>query len=192
LRRIDSSQKCAARAPQASGILEGHHWKGESAMFKRILVAIDGSRTSQRAFAAALDIAATHGSVMQPYYVVESGPMYIDVPGYDPSTLHSSLMEQGASLAREAADAMKQRGVQGEVVTVEATAADDVSSLVIAAATAFNADLLVMGTHGRKGFQRLILGSIAEQCLRQATIPVLLIPSSAGANAGDEAADDTP
>jgi nucleotide-binding universal stress UspA family protein len=56
---------------------------------------------------------------------------------------------------------------------------------VLKAAAAFSADLLVMGTHGRKGFQRLILGSVAERCLRQATLPVLLIPSAAG---GDEAA----
>lgn len=150
-------------------------------MFKRILVAIDGSRTSQRAFEAALDLAVTHQAVMQPYYVVETGPLYMDVPGYDPSSLQRSLMEQGAALAREAADAMKARGIAGEVVTVEATASDDVATLVIKAAGDFNADLLIMGTHGRKGFQRLILGSVAERCLRQATLPVLLIPSAAGA-----------
>ncbi|SAL65269.1 UspA domain-containing protein [Caballeronia peredens] len=156
-------------------------------MFKRILVAIDGSRTSQHAFGAALDLAVTHQALLQPYYVVESGPMYLDVPGYDPSSLHSSLMEQGAALAREAADAMKTRGIAGEVVTVEATASDDVATLIIKAAGAFDADLLIMGTHGRKGFQRLILGSVAERCLRQATLPVLLIPSASGAakeNAG--------
>ncbi|KND61933.1 Universal stress protein family [Candidatus Burkholderia verschuerenii] len=154
-------------------------------MFTKILVAIDGSRTSQRALDAAIELAATHRAVLQPYYVVESGPMYLDVPGYDPSSLHSSLMQQGASLAQEAADAMKKRGVTGEVVTVEATAADDVATLVIAASKAFGADLLVMGMHGRKGFQRLILGSIAEQCLRQATLPVLLIPSAAGSEAAE-------
>ncbi len=58
-------------------------------------------------------------------------------------------------------------------------------TLIIAAAQTFNADLLVMGTHGRKGFQRLIVGSIAEQCLRQATLPVLLIPSAAGNERND-------
>ncbi|KMZ13409.1 Universal stress protein family [Candidatus Burkholderia humilis] len=150
-------------------------------MFKRILVAIDGSRTSQRAFESAIELAVTHGAVMQPYYVVESGPMYLDVPGYDPSTLHTSLMQQGASLATEAADAMKACDITGEVVTVEATASDDVASLITLVAKNFDADLLVMGTHGRKGFQRLILGSVAERCLRQATVPVLLIPTAASA-----------
>ncbi|MDR5762742.1 universal stress protein [Caballeronia sp. LZ035] len=156
-------------------------------MFKRILVAIDGSRTSQHAFDAALDLAATHQAVMQPFYVVETGPMYMDVPGYDPTSLQKSLMEQGAELARDTAAAMKARGIAGDVVTVEATASDDVATLIIQAAGAFNADLLVMGTHGRKGFRRLIVGSVAERCLRQATLPVLLIPSAAGTD--EDAAD---
>lgn len=119
---------------------------------------------------------------MQPYYVVEAGPMYLDVPGYDPSLLQASLTEQGAALAAEATGQMKARGVSGEVATVEATASDDVAALIIKAADAFKADLLIMGTHGRKGFQRLILGSVAERCLRQATLPVLLIPSAAGSH----------
>jgi nucleotide-binding universal stress UspA family protein len=75
---------------------------------------------------------------------------------------------------------MKQRGVEGSVAIGEASSVDDVADLVLKAAAAFSADLLVMGTHGRKGFQRLILGSVAERCLRQATLPVLLIPSAAG------------
>jgi len=148
-------------------------------MFKRIIVAIDGSRTSQRAFQTALDLAAVHQAVLRPYYVVESGPMYMDVPGYDPSSLQTRLAEQGATLVKEAADAMTARGVTGDVVTAEATVGDDVATLVVSAASTFNADLLVMGTHGRKGVQRLILGSVAERCLRQATLPVLLIPSAA-------------
>jgi nucleotide-binding universal stress UspA family protein len=52
--------------------------------------------------------------------------------------------------------------------------------VVLKAAAEFNADLLVMGTHGRRGFQRLILGSVAERCVRPASLPVLLIPSAAG------------
>ena len=152
-------------------------------MFKRIVVAIDGSRTSRRAFESALELAVTHGAVLQPYYVVEIAPVYYDVPGYDPSILRDELAKQGAKLAGEANAEMKQRGVQGAVVIAEGSSVDDVAEMVLAAATAFNADLLVMGTHGRKGFQRLILGSVAERCLRQATLPVLLIPSASGAGA---------
>ncbi|MDN7184642.1 universal stress protein [Caballeronia sp. SEWSISQ10-4 2] len=151
-------------------------------MFKRIVVAIDGSRTSHRAFESALELAATHGAVLQPYYVVESAPVYYDVPGYDPSVLRDELAARGAKLGDEAFAAMKRRGVEGSVAIGEASSMDDVADLVLKAAAAFSADLLVMGTHGRKGFQRLILGSVAERCLRQATLPVLLIPSAAGSD----------
>ena len=65
---------------------------------------------------------------------------------------------------------------------------DDVPTLVLNAAKAEGSDLIVMGTHGRRGFQRLILGSVAERCVRQSTLPVLLIPSAAGnaADSGDQ------
>ncbi|KQR76558.1 universal stress protein UspA [Burkholderia sp. Leaf177] len=149
-------------------------------MFNRIVVAIDGSRTSSRAFATALELAATHHAVLQPFYVIDEAPIYYDVPGYDPSILRTQLADQGVTLAAETNAAMKQRGVEGQVLVSEASSAEDVAELVLKAAAAFNADLLVMGTHGRKGFQRLILGSVAERCLRQATLPVLLIPSAAG------------
>ena len=152
-------------------------------MFKRIVVAIDGSRTSRRSFESALELAATHGAVLQPYYVVENAPVYYDVPGYDPTILRDELADQGAKLADEANAEMKQRGVQGAAVIAEGSSVDDVAEMVLAAAAEFNADLLVMGTHGRKGFQRLILGSVAERCLRQATLPVLLIPAASGADA---------
>jgi Universal stress protein UspA and related nucleotide-binding proteins len=78
---------------------------------------------------------------------------------------------------------MAAQGVKGELIVGEASSLDDVSVVVLKAAADFNADLLVMGTHGRRGFQRLILGSVAERCVRQASLPVLLIPSAAGQGA---------
>ncbi|HEX7931562.1 MAG TPA: universal stress protein [Paraburkholderia sp.] len=158
-------------------------------MYTRILVAVDGSRTSRRAFEAALALASLHGAVLQPLYVVESMPMYYEAPGYDPSVLRNGLLEQGKELGLEFARDMAAQGVKGEVVVSEAAGLDDVSTAVLKAAADFNADLLVMGTHGRRGFQRLILGSVAERCVRQARLPVLLIPSAAGQSSADEEAD---
>jgi nucleotide-binding universal stress UspA family protein len=106
--------------------------------------------------------------------------MYFEAPGYDPSVLRNRLVEEGKELGAEFAAAMAAQGVKGELAVGEASSLDDVSVVVLKAAADFNADLLVMGTHGRRGFQRLILGSVAERCVRQATLPVLLIPSAAG------------
>lgn len=149
-------------------------------MYTRILVAVDGSNTSRRAFEAALALAKSSGAVLQPFYVVENTPLYFEAPGYDPSVLRNRLVEEGKELGAEFARAMVEQGVKGELVVGEASSLDDVSGTVLKAAAAFNADLLVMGTHGRRGVQRLILGSVAERCVRQASLPVLLIPSAAG------------
>jgi nucleotide-binding universal stress UspA family protein len=149
-------------------------------MYKRILVAVDGSHTSRRAFESALSLAGSMGAVLQPFYVVENTPMYFEAPGYDPSILRNRLVDQGKELGVEFTQAMRAQGVPGEMAVGEASSLDDVATVVLKAATAFNADLLVMGTHGRRGVQRLFLGSVAERCVRQATLPVLLIPSAAG------------
>lgn len=155
-------------------------------MYKRILVAVDGSDTSRRAFAAALELAKAMGSALQPYYVIENTPMYFDAPGYDPSILRNQMIAQGDELATEFDKAMADKGVAGAMITGEASSLEDVPALVLNAAQSFGADLIVMGTHGRRGFQRLILGSVAERCVRQSTLPVLLIPSAAGAQAGEK------
>jgi nucleotide-binding universal stress UspA family protein len=156
-------------------------------MYTRILVAVDGSNTSRRAFEAALDLAKSNGAVLQPFYVVENTPMYFEAPGYDPSVLRNRLIEQGKELGAEFAKAMLDQGVKGELAVGESSSLDDVSVVVLNAAADFKADLLVMGTHGRRGFQRLILGSVAERCVRQATLPVLLIPSASGQAQSPEA-----
>ncbi|MGF6818129.1 nucleotide-binding universal stress UspA family protein [Paraburkholderia atlantica] len=151
-------------------------------MYKRILVAVDGSNTSRRAFEAALDLAKSNGAVLRPLYVVENTPMYFEAPGYDPSILRNRLIEEGQELRAEFSKVMAEQGVKGDPGVSEASSLGDVAEIVLHAAAEFNADLLVMGTHGRRGFQRLILGSVAERCVRQATLPVLLVPSAAGAD----------
>ncbi|KVG23636.1 universal stress protein [Burkholderia ubonensis] len=153
-------------------------------MYKRILVAVDGSDTSRHAFDAALALAQAHSAQLQPYYVVENAAIYYNVPGYDPSVLRDQLVEQGNALAKEYTQRMQAAGVKGEARFAEATSLADVSSLILEGASAFGADLLVLGTHGRRGFRRLVLGSIAEQCVRHASLPVLLIP--AAAHAGEQ------
>ncbi len=112
-------------------------------------------------------------------------PLYFEAPGYDPAVLRNSLIEQGKELGAEFAREMDAQGVKGEILVSEAASLDDVSTAILKAAADFNADLLVMGTHGRRGFRRLILGSVAERCVRQAGLPVLLIPSAAGRPSDD-------
>jgi nucleotide-binding universal stress UspA family protein len=159
-------------------------------MYKRILVAVDGSKTSRGAFEAAIHLAASFGATLRAYYVVENTPMYFEAPGYDPGILQKQFVQQGKELTVELTQAMQARNVSGDVTVGEASPSDDVPTLVLKAAADYNADLLVMGTHGRRGMQRLILGSVAERCVRQSTLPVLLVPAAASHEA--QAKNDKP
>ncbi|GAB7534214.1 universal stress protein [Burkholderia sp. 22PA0099] len=148
-------------------------------MYQRIFVAVDGSETSRHAFDSALALARSERATLRAFYAIENAALYYNVPGYDPSVLRQQLIAQGGDLTQEFARLIAAAGVQGDVITGEATTLADVASLILDATKEYGADLLVLGTHGRRGFKRLVLGSIAEQCIRQATLPVLLIPTAA-------------
>ena len=148
-------------------------------MYQRILVAIDGSRTAHHAFDAALALATQNGAELCACHVIENAAIYYNVPGYDPSVLRDQLVAQGEQIVQEFKQRIAAAGVKGSVTFSEASALSDVAAVVLDAARNFQADLLVLGTHGRRGFKRLVLGSVAEQCLRQADLPMLLIPAAA-------------
>jgi nucleotide-binding universal stress UspA family protein len=148
-------------------------------MYQRILVAIDGSPTGHHAFDAALELAKQNGAELRACHVIENAAIYYNVPGYDPSILRDQLVAQGAQIAKDFTQEIGAAGVKGEVTVSEASALSDVATVVLDTAAEFKADLIVLGTHGRRGFKRLVLGSVAEQCLRQANLPILLIPAAA-------------
>ncbi|CAE6701310.1 universal stress protein [Paraburkholderia nemoris] len=145
-------------------------------MYQQILVAVDGSETSARALDAALQLARDSGARLQPLFVVDVPLMSYDVPGYDPSYVRTALLEEGAHVIEDAVASMKRAGVQGTPRIAETDlAGDDIAHCILHAASDFKADLVVMGTHGRRGFQRLVLGSVAERFLRIAQCAVLMI-----------------
>ncbi|WP_144158135.1 universal stress protein [Paraburkholderia sp. BCC1885] len=147
-------------------------------MYRYILVAIDGSETSRRAFDAALQLARESGAALQPLYVVDVPLMVYDAPGYDPSVVRDAFLEEGKHLADVALARMKHNGVQGATRVIETNPVGDdfdVAHCILHAARDLKADLVVMGTHGRRGVQRLVLGSVAERFLRMAQCPVLMI-----------------
>ncbi|MFM0298010.1 universal stress protein [Paraburkholderia sp. RL17-383-BIF-A] len=157
-------------------------------MYKQILVAVDGSETSSRALAAAIGLARDSGARLQPLYVVDVPLMSYDVPGYDPSYVRDALVAEGKHVLADATALMTAAGVIGPSRMVETDlTGDDTAHRILLAAQEFNADVVVMGTHGRRGVQRLVLGSVAEHFLRIATCPVLLISAHCPAPAASPA-----
>ncbi len=165
-------------------------------MYSHILVALDGSDTASRALDTALQLAADTGAELHPVYVVDIPILAFDTPGYDPSLLLDAYRAEGERVIATTLSQMTRRGVKGNprVVEVEPPS-EDVAHRIELAARESHADLIVMGTHGRRGVSRMMLGSVAERVLRLATCPVLMIPARAAspspAGAGTQTTEET-
>ncbi len=88
--------------------------------------------------------------------------------------LEHDLHERGERILKDGADTARQQGVDVETRLVE-TPAGSVGSMIVELAANWPADLIVLGTHGRRGVRRLVLGSDAEYVVRRTPVPVLLV-----------------
>ncbi len=151
-------------------------------MYQRILVPFDGSDTSCRALDAAVRMARESGGTLRVVHVMEDSAY---MTGYDPMGGSSGLLlkavREGAR--RILADGVERAGQAGLVAEAELLdpPGGRLGSVVAEAARKWQADLVVVGTHGRRGLGRVLLGSGAEQVIREATVPVLVIRAAAEA-----------
>lgn len=144
-------------------------------MISKILVPIDDSSTSARGLAEAVALVKQVKGTLRIVHAVDELVMG-DVPlGTD---YYNQWVEEmrvrGQKILREAQAFCRKRDVDAEVVLVE-TVAQRASNAIIDQAKQWPADLIVMGTHGRRGAARLLMGSDAELVLRSATVPVMLV-----------------
>lgn len=148
-------------------------------MYKKILVAVDGSHTSNQAMQEAVKMAAlTHGTV-HAVYVVDTTPLFSYAGYYDPVALTEALRKDGGVALAGAKAACGQSEVEcvAELLETEHLS-DDVSQTLQRHAEHIGADLVVLGTHGRRGVKRIVLGSVAERFVRFSKSPVLLVRGS--------------
>lgn len=144
-------------------------------MYQRILVPINGSSTSERALQEAIKLAQGKAQLRLVYVLEEILPLAAE--GFDYS--NSAALQETARKAAEDTLAQAADKVQKSGATVETALIDELGQGVVDAinneALNWSADLIVIGTHGRTGLTRLLLGSIAEGVVREAAMPVLLI-----------------
>ncbi len=145
-------------------------------MYQKILVPIDGSPTSSRGLHEALKLAKLTGARLRLMHVVDQ---YSFAVGMEAASMVTSemiqlLREGGEQLLKKAEARVAKAGVRVDTVLCDSIAGR-VSDQVIEQAAAWRADLIVLGTHGRRGFSRLLMGSDAEMIVRLATVPVLLV-----------------
>lgn len=146
-------------------------------MYEHILVAIDGSATSDAALAEAQKLAKLHGSRLEIVHVVDVLSVYSgDSPFVDVADLEESLTKSGRTLLDRAATAAMQTGLTTEAKLLKIEKFDQrIANVVVAEAARWPADLIVVGTHGRRGLSHVFLGSVAEGIVRSAPVPVLLV-----------------
>lgn len=146
-------------------------------MFKRILVAVDASETSDVALRAAAGLAAEQHAELRIVHVIDTTNINIgaDFPAH-PEVLES-LAKSGESVLQKALAIATAVGATAEtkLFRIE-TLGQRIAEAIANEAEAWPADLIVIGTHGRRGLTRLFLGSVAEGTARFATKPVLLVP----------------
>jgi len=144
-------------------------------MYARILVPIDGSSTATRGFDEALALAGRLGSSLHLLHVVDARLLLAEMSALaPPQQLLEDWRASGDRLVADAIERARARGVAVDGV-VRCDPGLRVCDLIVEEARGSLAELIVMGTHGRRGLKRLALGSDAELVLRESPVPVLMV-----------------
>lgn len=145
-------------------------------MYTQILVPVDGSATSNAGLAEAVKLAKLTGGRLRLLHVVDEMPFTMSTAGDAGASadLLVILNDAGKDILRQAQERVEQCGVAVDTVLFDGFGGR-LSDRVTEQARDWPADLVVLGTHGRRGVGRLLLGSDAEQVLRTAAVPVLLV-----------------
>jgi nucleotide-binding universal stress UspA family protein len=145
-------------------------------MYQRILVPADGSATATKGLDEAIKLAKLTGANLRLIHLVDELSF---ATGFETCAAYTGeviplMKELGARVLEQGNARAEAGGVPVDIRLIETVAAR-VAEVVVEQARAMGADLIVIGTHGRRGVGRLFLGSDAEQILRLAPVPVLLV-----------------
>jgi nucleotide-binding universal stress UspA family protein len=148
-------------------------------MFKSLLIATDGSELGNKAVAAGIDIAKTYGARVTIITATDPVATGIGSGGFGTidagpviARLEEAYTEEAAKTLAAAKAVADGAGIAAKTIHVARTRPADA---ILEAAKGENADTIIMGSHGRRGFQRLLLGSQASEVLSHADIPVLIV-----------------
>lgn len=138
----------------------------------RFVVACDGSDPSLRALRRALPLARASGAALDLVYVIEEPPVspFVQWAGLDADYVRGLLEEQAAKARETTLAVTRAAGAEAEFRILRGRPVEELLN------TAQGADLLVLGTHGYRGMDRMLLGSVADTLLRRAEVPLLVVP----------------
>lgn len=146
-------------------------------MYKRILVATDGSTLSKKAVRTAIELAASVGAELVALYVVPRYPVAyfeggMSISPQDVARTEKQWADKGQAVVDAVQQAAQAEGLKARAVI---SRSDLVAESIIAAVKKHKCDLVVMASHGRKGIKRILLGSETQHVLTHSSIPVLVL-----------------
>jgi len=145
-------------------------------VFKRILVSVDGSHTAELALQEAIKLAKELGGQLRIVNAVDVANVNLNAEFPNPPEIRDAMTKGGQEILRKAGAVAGEAGIPVETKLIEIdTLGHRIPEMIAEDAEAWPADLIVIGTHGRRGLSHLFLGSVAEGVVRVATKPVLLI-----------------
>ena len=144
-------------------------------MFKHILLATDGSAASEHAAMMAVGLARTQGAKLTALYVVDPYP-YLGIGDTNPMGFNAYMSAARGHAAHAHARVAALCGKGGEPVDLQLRLVEDGTAVagILKTASDEGADLVIVGSHGRTGLSRLMLGSIAGKVVAESPVPVLV------------------
>jgi nucleotide-binding universal stress UspA family protein len=145
-------------------------------MYRRILVPVDGSNTSDTALREAIQSVCGRSAEFRIIHVIEDVVPIWDAEFLNINEIREALRQTAVRILAKAETVARDAGVKAETKLIESTPGGArIASIIAAEAKAWPADLIVIGTHGRRGMDHLMMGSVAENVVRVSPVPVLLI-----------------
>ena len=140
-------------------------------MYDTVLFPTDGSDTATEAAAHAIDLADRHDATLHVLYVVDHERVSRMAPKLGTDHIKETLQQEGERATGEIADQAASAGLETTTSLREGAPADIITSY----AESIDADAVVMGTNGRTGMDRLLLGSVAERVIQTTELPVMTV-----------------
>jgi nucleotide-binding universal stress UspA family protein len=147
-------------------------------MYERILVPVDGSEPSNRGLQEAIRLAKALGGELRLVHIVDDSALALNPEtGIAAAPLVADFAQAGKSILEEARSMAQAEGIDPTVALHE-NFSGRVADLIVEEARKWRAEVIVMGTHGRRGVRHVVLGSDAEAVVQRAEVPVLLVRSA--------------
>lgn len=149
---------------------------GTTVMFERILIPTDGSEPARNAAETGVELAAEHGATVHALYAVEPIPLGRFTAGPEPASAeHGEVVDAQKAEGRDAIDEVVELADEYGLETIETIEYGNPDAEILEYVADEEIDAIVMGTHGRTGAGRLVMGSVAEKVVRKSPVPVVTV-----------------